>query len=236
VKIIRSRHLFKLNAHKFYDHDLNKDLNTLFMTLAPFYIENMLEAGIDEAGRGPLFGSLYVAAVILPFDVSFPHELMRDSKKISERKRLIAFDLIKEYALDYSIVAIDEAIIDKINIFQATQLGMKTALNKLLVRPQHILVDGNYFKPYISDHRVIPHTCIEGGDNLFTSIAAASILAKVSRDNYIYKLCDEYGNLEDFYNLRNNKGYGTKKHMEGIKNHGITQWHRRSFGICKNYP
>ena len=206
------------------------------MTLAPFYIENMLEAGIDEAGRGPLFGSLYVAAVILPFDVSFPHELMRDSKKISERKRLIAFDLIKEYALDYSIVAIDEAIIDKINIFQATQLGMKTALNKLLVRPQHILVDGNYFKPYISDHRVIPHTCIEGGDNLFTSIAAASILAKVSRDNYIYKLCDEYGNLEDFYNLRNNKGYGTKKHMEGIKNHGITQWHRRSFGICKNYP
>jgi len=206
------------------------------MTLAPYYIENMLEAGIDEAGRGPLFGSLYVAAVILPFDVSFPHELMRDSKKISERKRQIAFDLIKEYAIDYSIVTIDETIVDKINIFQATQLGMKTALNKLLVRPQHILVDGNYFKPYILDNRVIPHTCIEGGDNLFTSIAAASILAKVSRDKYIYKLCDEYGNLEDFYNLRNNKGYGTKKHMEGIKNHGITQWHRRSFGICKNYP
>jgi len=205
------------------------------MMLAPFYIENMLEAGIDEAGRGPLFGSLYAAAVILPFDHSFPHELMRDSKKISERKRLIAFDLIKEYAIDYSIVAIDEAIIDKINIFQATQLGMKKALNKLLVRPQHILVDGNYFKPYISDNRIIPHTCIEGGDNLFTSIAAASILAKVSRDKYIYKLCDEYSNLEDFYNLRNNKGYGTKKHMKGIKNHGITQWHRRSFGICKNF-
>jgi len=205
------------------------------MTLSPFYIKNMLEAGIDEAGRGPLFGSLYVAAVILPFDHEFPHELMRDSKKISERKRLIAFDFIKEYALDYSIVSIDEAMIDEINIFQATQLGMKTALNKLLVRPQHILIDGNYFKPYISDHRCIPHTCIEGGDNLFTSIAAASILAKVSRDKYIHKLCDEYGNLQDFYDLRNNKGYGTKKHMTGIKNHGITQWHRRSFGICKNY-
>jgi len=205
------------------------------MALSPFYIENMLEAGIDEAGRGPMFGSLYTAAVILPYDKSFPHEMMRDSKKLSERKRLIAFDLIKEYALDYSIVSIDEAMIDKINIFQATQLGMKTALNKLIVRPQHILVDGNYFKPYLHEQRIIPHTCIEGGDNLFTSIAAASILAKVSRDKYIYKLCDDYSNLEDFYDLRNNKGYGTKKHMEGIKNHGITQWHRRSFGICKNY-
>ena len=148
------------------------------MTLSPFYIENMLEAGVDEAGRGPLFGSLYVAAVILPFDHSFPHELMRDSKKISERKRLIAFDLIKEYALDYSIVSIDEAMVDAINIFQATQLGMKTALNKLLVRPQHILVDGNYFKPYISDHRIIPHTCIEGGQwlNLYIILLTVSAI------------------------------------------------------------
>ena len=105
----------------------------------------------------------------------------------------------------------------------------------MCIRDRHILVDGNYFKPYLHEQRIIPHTCIEGGDNLFTSIAAASILAKVSRDKYIYKLCDDYSNLEDFYDLRNNKGYGTKKHMEGIKNHGITQWHRRSFGICKNY-
>lgn len=207
----------------------------MFTPLEPYYIKNMLEAGVDEAGRGPLFGRLYVAAVILPYDSSFPHHLLRDSKKLSERKRLIAFDEIKELSIDYSIVYLDEKIIDKINIFRATQQGMHDALKTLRVTPQHILVDGNHFKPYSHEGKIIPHTCLEGGDNLYTSIAAASILAKVSRDKYITKLCDDYENLHEFYELRNNKGYGTKTHMEGIKKHGITQWHRRTFGICKNY-
>ena len=205
------------------------------MSLEPFYIKNMLEAGIDEAGRGPLFGRLYVAAVILPQDRSFDHALMRDSKKISERKRLVAYDYIRENAIDYSVVFIDEQKIDDINIFRATQKGMHEAISQLRVTPQHLLVDGSHFRTYFRDSKLIPYTCIEGGDDKYTPIAAASILAKVSRDKYIEDLCDKYENLETFYNLRKNKGYGTEAHRKGIEKHGITQWHRKSFGICKNY-
>jgi len=205
------------------------------MSLQSHYIKGMLEAGIDEAGRGPLFGRLYVAAVILPQDRSFDHALMRDSKKISERKRLIAYDYIRENAIDYSIAFLDEQKIDEINIFRATQKGMHEAVSQLRVTPQHLLVDGSHFNTYFRDNRLIPHTCIEGGDDKYTPIAAASILAKVSRDKYIESLCDKYENLEIFYNLRNNKGYGTEAHRKGIEKHGITQWHRKSFGICKNY-
>ena len=205
------------------------------MSLKPYYIQNILEAGIDEAGRGPLFGRLYVAAAILPQDRSFDHSLMRDSKKISERKRLIAYDYIRENAIDFAVSFVDEERIDAINIFRATQQGMHEALNQLNVIPQHILVDGIYFDTYFRDSKLLPYTCIQGGDDKYTPIAAASILAKVSRDRYIEKLCDRYENLEEFYNLRKNKGYGTEAHREGIKKHGITQWHRKSFGICKNY-
>ena len=205
------------------------------MSLNPYYIENILEAGVDEAGRGPLFGRVYVASVILPQDLSFDHGLMRDSKKLSERKRLIAYDYIRENAIDYAISFIDEKRIDTINIFRATQEGMHGALHKLHVTPQHILVDGNYFNTYFRDGKLVPYTCIVGGDDKYTPIAAASILAKVARDKYIEDLCDKYENLEAFYNLRKNKGYGTEAHCQGIVKHGITQWHRRSFGICKNY-
>jgi len=195
----------------------------------------MLEAGVDEAGRGPLFGRVYVAAAILPQDRSFEHNLMQDSKKISERKRLIAYDYIRENAIDYAISFVDEQEIDNINIFRATQKGMHAALDSLNVIPQHVLVDGNHFDTYFRKQKFIPYTCIEGGDGKYTPIAAASILAKVARDKYIEGLCDKYENLEEFYNLRKNKGYGTEAHREGIKKHGITQWHRKSFGICKNY-
>ena len=205
------------------------------MSLKPYYIKNILEAGIDEAGRGPLFGRLYVAAVILPQDRSFNHALMRDSKKISERKRLIAYDYIRENAIDYTIAFIDEQKIDEINIFRATQKGMHEAIHALNVTPQHLLIDGTHFNTYFRDGKLIPYTCIVEGDNKYTPIAAASILAKVSRDKYIEGLCDRYENLEQFYNLRKNKGYGTEAHSNGIKRHGITQWHRKSFGICKNY-
>ena len=212
-------------------------------SLKPFYMKNILEAGIDEAGRGPLFGRVYTAAVILPQDDSFEHSLMKDSKKFSSKKKIKeAYDYIIENAIDYEICYIDENVIDEINIRNATHKAMHTAVKNLRVKPSHLLVDGRDFTPYVYindgdeiDVTSIAHTCIEKGDNKFTSIAAASILAKVSRDKYIEDLCDKYPNLDEFYGLRSNKGYGAKKHLQGIKQYGITEWHRKTFGICKKY-
>ena len=203
--------------------------------LEPCCYKDTLEVGLDDAGRGPLFGRVYVAAAILPPDESFDHQLIKDSKKLSERKRLIAFDYIKDYAIDYAVHYKDEKYIDEHNIFAATYNAMHEVLGKLLVKPEHILVDGNYFKPYMhTDGEYISHTTIVGGDNQYTSIAAASILAKVSRDKYIEKLCDEYPLLDQFYNIRSNKGYGALKHINGIKRHSSSPWHRKTFGICKS--
>jgi len=202
--------------------------------LKGFYAENSLEAGIDEAGRGPLFGRVYVGAAILhPTD--FDHSLMRDSKKLSHRKRLQAYDYIKENAIDCAVYYYDEKVIDDMNIFNATYGAMHKALDKLQVRPEIILVDGSHFIPYSFEGNEVSHVCIEKGDDTYSSIAAASILAKVERDKYIEDLCDKYENLNEFYGLASNKGYGTAKHIEGIKQHGISKWHRKTFGICKQY-
>ena len=201
--------------------------------LKSYCYENTLEVGLDEAGRGPLLGRVYVAAAILPPN-DFDHSLIKDSKKLSERKRLIAFDYIKDYAIDYAVHYKDEKYIDEHNIFAATYNAMHEVIGKLLVKPEHILVDGNYFKPYMhTDGEYISNTTIIGGDNKYTSIAAASILAKVSRDKYIEELCDEYPKLNQFYNIRSNKGYGALKHINGIKRNSISPWHRKSFGICR---
>jgi len=202
--------------------------------LEPYMNKDEIEVGMDEAGRGPLFGRVYVGAAILPPDDSFNHSLMRDSKKLNERKRLIAFDYIKENAIDWVIHYKDEKYIDKHNIFAANYNAMYEAVNKLLVKPDHIIVDGNYFKPCMyNDGDYINHTTVVKGDDKYTSIAAASILAKVGRDKYIQDLCDKYPLLDEYYGIRSNKGYGAKKHMEGIKTYGISTWHRKSFGICK---
>ena len=202
--------------------------------LEPYMNKDEIEVGMDEAGRGPLFGRVYVGAAILPPDDSFNHSLMRDSKKLNERKRLIAFDYIKENAIDWVIHYKDEKYIDKHNIFAANYNTMYEAVNKLLVKPDHILVDGNYFKPCMyNDGDYINHTTVIKGDDKYTSIAAASILAKVGRDKYIQELCDKYPLLDEYYGIRSNKGYGAKKHMEGIKTHGISPWHRKTFGLCK---
>jgi len=202
--------------------------------LEPYMNKDEIEVGMDEAGRGPLFGRVYVGAAILPPDDSFNHSLMRDSKKLNERKRLIAFDYIKENAIDWVIHYKDEKYIDKHNIFAANYNTMYEAVNKLLVKPDHILVDGNYFKPCMyNDGDYINHTTVVKGDDKYTSIAAASILAKVCRDKYIQELCDKYPLLDEYYGIRSNKGYGAKKHMEGIKTHGISPWHRKTFGLCK---
>ncbi len=202
--------------------------------LKDYFDKDKLEVGIDEAGRGPLFGPVYVGAVIAPRDDPIFLQL-RDSKKLSERKRLEAFDYIKEMAVDYSIKSADCCVIDKKNIYNATYELMHDALRDLMVKPELILADGNQFFPYEQDGKSIPHECIIKGDDTYTCIAAASILAKVSRDKYIETLCDNNPELNERYNIGSNKGYGAKAHIDGIKKYGITQWHRKTFGICKQF-
>jgi ribonuclease HII len=212
--------------------------------------ENIIEIGIDEAGKGPMFGRVYAAAAVLPKENNddFSHEDFRDSKKITSAKKLAkTAEYIKEKALAWSIQYVDESVIDKINIRQATFKAMHAAVKEVIAqledkrKGKHIqlMVDGNDFKPYMTMDGTmfvsVPHTCYEGGDNRFTPIAAASILAKTARDAYILELCENNPELKERYSIHTNKGYGTKKHMDGIQEYGITQWHRRSYGICKNY-
>ena len=212
--------------------------------LNKYYNNNdIFEIGIDEAGRGPMFGRVYSAAVILPKDDSFKHEWMKDSKRFhSEKKILEVAEYIKNNATAWAIGYSTEEEIDFHNIKVATHLAMHKAIKQLILKDNkyHLLVDGRDFKIYnsIDEERgmiQIPHTCIEGGDNKYTSIAAASILAKVARDQYINDLCDNDNTLIERYDLKKNKGYGTKQHMDGIKQFGITKHHRKTFGICRNY-
>ena len=216
---------------------------------------SIIECGIDEAGRGPMFGRVYAGLVVLPKDDSFDHLQMKDSKKFhSKNKNKIeqVAEYIKENAIAWAVEYEDEQTIDEINILQATQSAMhkciKTVLTKLPDLQQNLqlenillLVDGNYFKPYTvlnktkTKTETIRYQMIEGGDNKYTSIAAASILAKVARDTYINVLCALNPELIEQYGIDSNKGYGSKKHMDGIKKHGITKWHRKTFGICKEF-
>ena len=206
--------------------------------IKPYYtdIENTdyHEVGIDEVGRGPLFGRVYVACVILPKgDSSFQYSLLKDSKRFSSEKKLLkVYEYIKKRALSYSVHYEDETTIDTHNILETTLRAMHKCLMKLSIEPNFILVDGDKFRPY----KDIPYQCIEGGDDWYASIAAASILAKVERDQYIYKLCIENPYLKVYYKIDKNKGYGTRDHLEGIRTHGISPWHRKSFGICKTTP
>jgi ribonuclease HII len=208
--------------------------------------ENIVEIGVDEVGRGPLFGRVYTAAVILPKDDSFDHSKMKDSKKFhSKQKILEAAEYIKQNAIAWSVGYESEITIDEINILQATQQAMHSAINKCIDQQQSkqvkLLVDGNYFKPIVKYNPVrkmleqVDYVCVEGGDNKYTAIAAASIIAKVARDTYIEELCSANPELIEKYGIDSNKGYGAKKHMDGIKEHGITIWHRRSFGPCKDF-
>jgi ribonuclease HII len=202
--------------------------------LKPYFYKDKLEVGLDEAGRGPLLGRVYVAAVILPHE-GLDTRLLKDSKKLSERKRLMAFDYVKEIAIDYSVKYKEVEYIDEYNIFKSNYNAMHDAIDELLVRPEHILVDGNYFKTYMDKNGdYISHTTIVKGDDKYLSIAAASILAKVSRDKYILDLCDKYPKLDEMYGIKSNKGYGSRQHMEGLDIYGITKWHRKSFKCCSD--
>ena len=182
--------------------------------------------GIDESGRGCLSGPVFAAAVILPKD--FESELIRDSKKLSEKKRLKAFELIKEVAISWNYCFIEPSIIDDINIQEATYLAMINSVNKLKIKPEHLLVDGDRF----TDKLDIPYTCVVKGDNKFLSIASASIVAKVLRDKYMVNLHKQYPK----YKWESNKGYGSKEHINTILESGVTKHHRMSFlkNILKN--
>ncbi len=185
------------------------------------YYENLVEAGCDEAGRGCLAGSVYAAAVIFPSD--YTNEMLNDSKQLSAKKRYALRAIVERDALAWAIGVVTPAEIDKINILNASILAMHRALDALVVRPEAVIVDGNRFKPY----RDLPATTIVKGDGKYLSIAAASILAKTFRDDYMKELSREY----PMYDWNSNKGYPTQRHRAAIRTHGITPYHRRSFTL-----
>lgn len=189
--------------------------------LKPYYYEGLTEAGCDEAGRGCLAGSVYAAAVILPPD--YHNELLNDSKQLTERRRYQLRETIERDAISWAVGIVTPEEIDHINILNASILAMHRALDQLKVRPEAVIVDGNRFKPY----RDLPWTTIVKGDGKYLSIAAASILAKTYRDDYMNALAKEYPQ----YDWLSNKGYPTKKHREAIKAYGITPLHRKSYNL-----
>ena len=200
--------------------------------------ENNIEVGLDEAGRGCLLGPVCCAGVIWVLKDPRDDIIIKDSKKYTEKKRIQCYDYIKENCIDSSIKLISNEEIDEKNILQCSIEGMHQCLDDISNRTSFdtILVDGNRFNPYYSIKKedFIPHECIIKGDDTYKSIAAASILAKTFRDNYIIQLVKDNPELEK-YDILNNKGYGTKKHIEAIETYGITKWHRKSFKPCSNY-
>ena len=189
--------------------------------LKSHYYESLIEAGCDEAGRGCLAGSVYAAAVILPSD--YQNELLNDSKKLTAKKRYALREEIERDAIAWAVGIVTPEEIDKINILNASFLAMHRALDQLQVRPEAVIVDGNRFNPY----QDLPYTTIVKGDGKYLSIAAASILAKTYRDDYMLSLAEEYPQ----YDWQSNMGYPTKKHRQAILEHGITPYHRKSYNL-----
>lgn len=188
------------------------------------YFQTGPEAGCDEAGRGCLAGPVFAAAVILPDD--FSNELLNDSKQLSEKQRNLLRPIIEKEALCWAVASVDNHEIDQINILNASILAMHKALDKLTIKPEHIIIDGNRFKKYHDT----PHLCIVKGDGKYMSIAAASVLAKTHRDEYMENLDRQF----PVYNWKQNKGYPTREHRDKIKSAGITDFHRKSFNLADN--
>ena len=202
-----------------------------------YFQKDKIELGLDEAGRGCLFGPVSIAGVVWINEESDPTIEIKDSKKLSLKKRLLAYDYILDNSIANTSLLMDNEEIDKYNILKTTLKGMHKCVDNIIdeIDIDTILVDGNQFNFYMNKNgECINHECVINGDNTYKSIAAASILAKVYRDNYINNLCEEYPELKK-YDIHNNKGYGTKKHLNAIKEYGITKWHRKTFGICKEY-
>lgn len=189
--------------------------------LAPHFYTDLVEAGCDEAGRGCLAGSVYAAAVILPPD--YDNGMLNDSKKLTLKRRMLLRDQIVADAVAWAVGVVTPEEIDRINILNASFLAMHRALDQLKVRPEAVIVDGNRFKPY----RQLPYTTIVKGDGKYQAIAAASILAKTFRDEYMDRLAQEY----PYYDWQSNKGYPTKAHREGIRLHGVSPYHRMSYNL-----
>ena len=194
--------------------------------LSNYLHEDLIEAGCDEAGRGPLAGPVYAAAVILPKD--FYHPLLNDSKKMTEKARETLRPIIEREALAWAVVEVSAEEIDTINILNASITGMQRAVRKLSIRPDFLLIDGNRFKPCDG----IPHQCVVKGDATYASIAAASVLAKTYRDEHMRKLAEEYPQ----YGWDRNMGYPTKEHIDAIIAHGYTPHHRKSFHVKQLEP
>jgi len=189
--------------------------------LSPFLYKRSIEAGLDEAGRGCYAGPVFAAAVILPKD--FYHPLLNDSKQVKEKDREILRPIIEKESIAYAVASVDNNEIDVINILQASFKAMHLCLDNLSVTPKFLLIDGNRFKQY----KEIEHKCIIGGDGKYTSIAAASILAKTYRDEYMEQLHNEFPH----FGWNQNKGYGTAIHRKAIEEHGLCKYHRKSFNI-----
>ena len=194
--------------------------------LLPYLNKDIIVAGCDVAGRGCLAGSVYAAAVILPF--VFKNELLNDSKQLTERQRYQLREVIEREAVAWAVGIVTPEEIDKINILNASFLAMHRAVDQLKVRPGHLLIDGNRFHKY----QDLPHTTVVKGDGKFLSIAAASILAKTYRDDYMNGLHREY----PYYDWNKNKGYPTKKHRAAIREHGATPYHRMTFNLLGEDP
>ena len=189
--------------------------------LLPYLNKGLIEAGCDEAGRGCLAGAVYAAAVILPPD--FQCELLNDSKQLTERQRYQLRPIIEQEAVAWAVGIVSPEEIDKINILNASFLAMHRAIDGLQVRPQHLLIDGNRFRKY----KDLPHTTVVKGDGKLMSIAAASVLAKTYRDDYMLQLHEQY----PYYGWDRNKGYPTKEHRQAIEQHGTTPYHRLTFNL-----
>ncbi len=222
--------------------------------LTRFYDESVpFELSIDEAGRGCMFGRVYIACVVLPKEPSlFDGKDVKDSKKFSSKKKLNEVaNYIKEHALAWHVAYEEPKLVDDINILQAVMHGMHSCIRETIIKVNQkmgktynfadfmAVVDGNYFTPFRSydeDQRCIVELrseTIEQGDGKYMAIAAASILAKTARDNHVLELCEKYPFLDEHYGLSKNMGYGTKLHLDGIREHGITRYHRRTFGCCR---
>ena len=193
--------------------------------LLPYYKEGVIEAGCDEAGRGCLAGSVYAAAVILPPD--YHNDLLNDSKQLTAKQRYQLREEIERDAVAWALGIVTAQEIAEMNILRASITAMHRAIDGLKVRPQNLIIDGNKFLPYKHEGKVIPHTTIVKGDGKYLSIAAASILAKTYRDDYMKELHKEY----PYYGWDHNAGYPTKEHRKGIEIHGTAPYHRMTFNL-----
>lgn len=194
---------------------------TFVAVLQSFYQTELIEAGSDEAGRGCYAGPVFAAAVVLPVD--FYHPLLNDSKQVAPKERQLLKNVIESSAIAWAVASVDNTEIDHINILQASYKAMHQAIDQLLPKPQLLLIDGNRFIPY----KKTPHHCIIKGDTLYSSIAAASILAKTYRDAYMQQLHHEF----PYYGWDKNKGYGTLQHRTAIEKYGLCKYHRKSYAI-----